>query len=68
MGHSTSSLVNASTWALMLTGRVLDDDQPGPVRHLRAAIKRLGEPVIRTAVSRAATTVWEASRRPSGKS
>ena len=53
MGHSTSSLVNASTWALMLTGRVLDDDQPGPVRHLRAAIKRLGEPVIRTAVGRA---------------
>lgn len=53
MGHSTSTLVNASTWALMLTGRVLDDDQPGPVRHLRAAIKRLGEPVIRTAVSRA---------------
>lgn len=53
MGHSTSPLVNASTWALMLTGRVLDDDQPGPVRHLRAAIKRLGEPVIRTAVSRA---------------
>ncbi len=53
LGHSTSSLVNASTWALMLTGRVLDDDQPGPVRHLRAAIKRLGEPVIRTAVSRA---------------
>lgn len=53
LGHSTSSLVNASTWGLMLTGRVLDDDQPGPVRHLRAAIKRLGEPVIRTAVSRA---------------
>lgn len=53
LGHSTSSLVNASTWALMLTGRVLDDDQPGPVRHLRAAIKRLGEPVIRTAVSHA---------------
>ncbi len=53
LGHSTSSLVNASTWALMLTGRVLDDDQPGPVRHLRAAIKRMGEPVIRTAVSRA---------------
>ena len=53
LGHSSSSLVNASTWALMLTGRVLDDDQPGPVRHMRAAIKRLGEPVIRTAVSRA---------------
>ncbi|MEO9651557.1 MAG: bifunctional proline dehydrogenase/L-glutamate gamma-semialdehyde dehydrogenase PutA [Roseobacter sp.] len=53
LGHSTSSLVNASTWALMLTGRVLEDEKPGPVRHLRAAVKRLGEPVIRTAVSRA---------------
>ncbi|MEO0866497.1 MAG: bifunctional proline dehydrogenase/L-glutamate gamma-semialdehyde dehydrogenase, partial [Pseudomonadota bacterium] len=53
LGHSTSSLVNASTWALMLTGRVLDDDQPGPIGHLRHAIKRLGEPVIRTAVGRA---------------
>ncbi|WP_085804132.1 bifunctional proline dehydrogenase/L-glutamate gamma-semialdehyde dehydrogenase PutA [Roseovarius albus] len=53
MGHSTSSLVNASTWALMLTGKVLKEDQPGPVGHLRSAIKRLGEPVIRTAVGRA---------------
>ncbi|MBS0124597.1 bifunctional proline dehydrogenase/L-glutamate gamma-semialdehyde dehydrogenase PutA [Thetidibacter halocola] len=53
MGHSTSPLVNASTWALMLTGKVLADEQPGPVGHLRAAIKRLGEPVIRTAVGRA---------------
>ncbi len=53
LGHSASSLVNASTWALMLTGRVLDDDQPGITRHLRSAVKRLGEPVIRTAVARA---------------
>jgi len=53
LGHSASSLVNASTWALMLTGRVLDEGEPGVVGHLRAAIKRLGEPVIRTAVSRA---------------
>lgn len=53
LGHSTSSLVNASTWALMLTGRVLQDDMPGPIGHLRGAIKRLGEPVIRTAVARA---------------
>ena len=53
LGHSTSSLVNASTWALMLTGKVLKDEQPGPVGHLRSAIKRLGEPVIRTAVARA---------------
>jgi RHH-type proline utilization regulon transcriptional repressor/proline dehydrogenase/delta 1-pyrroline-5-carboxylate dehydrogenase len=54
MGASTSPLVNASTWALMLTGKVLAEDaNPGPVGHLRAAIKRLGEPVIRTAVARA---------------
>jgi len=53
LGHSTSPLVNASTWALMLTGRVLRDEAPGPVGHLRAAIRRLGEPVIRTAVARA---------------
>ncbi|MFC3616260.1 bifunctional proline dehydrogenase/L-glutamate gamma-semialdehyde dehydrogenase PutA [Lutimaribacter marinistellae] len=53
LGHSSSSLVNASTWALMLTGRVLDDDRPSPVRALRSAVKRLGEPVIRTAVGRA---------------
>ena len=53
LGHSSSSLVNASTWALMLTGKVLDDDEPGIARHLRGAIKRLGEPVIRTAVARA---------------
>ncbi|MEJ8561568.1 bifunctional proline dehydrogenase/L-glutamate gamma-semialdehyde dehydrogenase PutA [Yoonia sp. GPGPB17] len=53
LGHSASSLVNASTWALMLTGRVLDDDQQGLTGHLRSAVKRLGEPVIRTAVARA---------------
>ncbi len=53
LGHSTSSLVNASTWGLLLTGRVLTDAEPGPAGHLRAAIKRLGEPVIRTAVTRA---------------
>jgi len=52
LGKSASSLVNASTWALMLTGRVLDDREPGVVGHLKAAVKRLGEPVIRGAVSR----------------
>ncbi|WP_372613804.1 bifunctional proline dehydrogenase/L-glutamate gamma-semialdehyde dehydrogenase PutA [Aquicoccus sp.] len=53
MGHSTSPLVNASTWALMLTGKVLDDPRPGLIGSLRGAVKRLGEPVIRTAVGRA---------------
>lgn len=50
LGHSASSLVNASTWALMLTGKVLDDDPRGPARALRALVKRMGEPVVRTAV------------------
>ena len=53
MGHSSSSLVNASTWALMLTGKVLEEREPGVAGHLRAAVKRLGEPVIRSAVGRA---------------
>jgi RHH-type transcriptional regulator, proline utilization regulon repressor / proline dehydrogenase / delta 1-pyrroline-5-carboxylate dehydrogenase len=53
LGRSASSLVNASTWALMLTGKVLEDREGGLVGTLRGAVKRLGEPVIRTAVSRA---------------
>jgi RHH-type proline utilization regulon transcriptional repressor/proline dehydrogenase/delta 1-pyrroline-5-carboxylate dehydrogenase len=53
LGRSASSLVNASTWALMLTGRVLDEREPGVAGHLKAAVKRLGEPVIRSAVTRA---------------
>ena len=53
LGQSASSLVNASTWALMLTGKVLDEREPGLVGHLKAAVKRLGEPVIRSAVTRA---------------
>lgn len=53
LGRSASSLVNASTWALMLTGRVLEDHEPGLAGHLRGAVKRLGEPVIRRAVARA---------------
>ncbi|WP_099825451.1 bifunctional proline dehydrogenase/L-glutamate gamma-semialdehyde dehydrogenase PutA [Oceaniglobus indicus] len=53
LGQSSSSLVNASTWGLMLTGKVLEKDRPGLAGTLRSAIKRLGEPVIRTAVGRA---------------
>ena len=48
LGHSTSSLVNAATWGLMLTGRVLDDDPSRPAKALRAMVRRLGEPVVRT--------------------
>ena len=53
LGHSSSPLVNASTWGLLLTGRVLDEGEPGIARTLRHMIRRLGEPVIRTAVSAA---------------
>ena len=54
LGNSSSSLVNASTWGLMLTGKVLnDDDTNGISRLLHGAVKRLGEPLIRSAVKRA---------------
>jgi len=54
LGHSNSSLVNASTWALMLTGKVLDTNRSqGMAGVLRGAVRRLGEPVIRTAVRQA---------------
>ncbi|MEM1078593.1 MAG: bifunctional proline dehydrogenase/L-glutamate gamma-semialdehyde dehydrogenase PutA [Pseudomonadota bacterium] len=54
LGQSSSSLVNASTWALMLTGKVLQEPGAhGLADTLRSAVKRLGEPVIRTAVKRA---------------
>ncbi len=52
LGNSSSSLVNASTWALMLTGKVLQEGH-GVVATLKGAVKRLGEPVIRAAVGRA---------------
>ncbi len=54
LGEASSSLVNASTWALMLTGRVLDEQgQPGLASSLRNLVRRLGEPVVRVAVGRA---------------
>ena len=54
LGRSSSSLVNASTWGLMLTGKVLDDrTSKGVASVLRGALRRLGEPVIRVAVRRA---------------
>lgn len=52
LGKSSSSLVNAATWSLMLTGKVLKDGE-GVTAHLHNAIRRLGEPVIRTAARQA---------------
>ena len=58
-GESSSIFVNASTWALMLTGRVLDEGEGKIERTLRSMIKRLGEPVIRKAVSAAMREMGE---------
>jgi len=54
LGQSSSSLVNASTWALMLTGTVIaDPGEEGVVNALRGVVRRLGEPVVRRAVGEA---------------
>ena len=56
LGRSENLFVNASTWGLMLTGRLIDVDQevrgdaPGFVKRLA---NRVGEPVVRTAVAQA---------------
>jgi RHH-type proline utilization regulon transcriptional repressor/proline dehydrogenase/delta 1-pyrroline-5-carboxylate dehydrogenase len=62
VGRSDSLLVNASTWSLMLTGRLIDPDAeaahdlPGFIRKLAG---RLGEPVIRQAVAGAVRIMGE---------
>jgi RHH-type proline utilization regulon transcriptional repressor/proline dehydrogenase/delta 1-pyrroline-5-carboxylate dehydrogenase len=62
VGRSDSLLVNASTWSLMLTGKLIAPDQeavrnlPGFVRRLAG---RLGEPVIRRAVGAAVRIMGE---------
>lgn len=76
LGQSASPLINSSTWALMMTGRVLDGG--APVKNtLRGMIKRVGEPVIRRAVREAmkimgrqfvlGETIQGAIKRSSGK-
>ena len=60
--HSSSSssiFVNASTWALMLTGRVLEEGEGSIERTLRGMVRRLGEPVIRKAVAAAMREMGE---------
>jgi len=56
MGQSDSVLVNASTWGLMLTGRLVDlaDDTKRNVHNaFKRLVGRVGEPVIRLAVRQA---------------
>ena len=56
LGHSSSIFVNASTWALMLTGRLLHPDPSDePAAHdlghvLHRFVAHSGEPVVRGAV------------------
>ena len=55
-GKSESMLVNASTWGLMLTGKIVDVDQDGdgkPDTMLGGLIAKFGEPIIRQAMNQA---------------
>jgi RHH-type transcriptional regulator, proline utilization regulon repressor / proline dehydrogenase / delta 1-pyrroline-5-carboxylate dehydrogenase len=55
-GHSDSTLVNASTWALMLTGRIVklrETRGANPWDALKRLAARSGEPFIRQAVRQA---------------
>ncbi len=56
LGDSSSAFVNAATFSLLLTGKVLDgahDGSGGWRAAFGRAVGRLGEPVVRTAVSQA---------------
>jgi RHH-type transcriptional regulator, proline utilization regulon repressor / proline dehydrogenase / delta 1-pyrroline-5-carboxylate dehydrogenase len=56
IGHSDSLFVNASTWALLLTGRVVKlrgARGSNPIDALKRLVARSGEPVIRQAVRHA---------------
>ena len=56
LGHSDNMFVNASTWALLVTGRIVKlKEAPGsnPVDALKRLVARSGEPVIRQAVRQA---------------
>jgi RHH-type transcriptional regulator, proline utilization regulon repressor / proline dehydrogenase / delta 1-pyrroline-5-carboxylate dehydrogenase len=56
LGHSDSLFVNASTWGLMLTGRIVrlrDAKGSDPLNAVKRLVARSGEPVIRQAVRHA---------------
>ena len=62
LGQSESLFVNASTWGLMLTGKLVEPDEearrdlPGFVKKVAG---RVGEPVIRAAVAQAVRIMGE---------
>ena len=55
MGKSDSLFVNASTWGLMLTGKIIhvDEDKKGFAKIFDKLINRTGEPMVRTGVYQA---------------
>jgi RHH-type proline utilization regulon transcriptional repressor/proline dehydrogenase/delta 1-pyrroline-5-carboxylate dehydrogenase len=56
VGQSSSVLVNASTWGLMLTGHLVnlaDETQRNAAGAFRRLVGRMGEPAIRLAVRQA---------------
>ncbi len=62
MGQSDSLFVNASTWGLMLTGKLVDVDDEARTDlsgFLKRIAGRLGEPVIRQAVATAVKIMGE---------
>ncbi|MCC6856892.1 MAG: hypothetical protein IT189_12645, partial [Microbacteriaceae bacterium] len=55
-GKSDSLLVNASTWGLMLTGRIVrppEDASENPGGFISRMVRQAGEPVIRAAMMQA---------------
>jgi RHH-type proline utilization regulon transcriptional repressor/proline dehydrogenase/delta 1-pyrroline-5-carboxylate dehydrogenase len=62
LGQSDSLFVNASTWGLMLTGKLIDvseDTRSDPKGWLGRLTQRVGEPVIRQAVGAAVRIMGE---------
>lgn len=62
LGQSESWLVNAGTWGLMLTGRVvtLSDDVKGDVQgFMKRFVARAGEPVVRAGAMQAMRILGE---------
>ncbi|HYC03830.1 MAG TPA: bifunctional proline dehydrogenase/L-glutamate gamma-semialdehyde dehydrogenase PutA [Azospirillaceae bacterium] len=61
LGRSDSAFVNASAWALMMTGKVveLDQGQKEATGLLKRLISRSGEPVIRAAMMKAMRMMGE---------
>jgi RHH-type transcriptional regulator, proline utilization regulon repressor / proline dehydrogenase / delta 1-pyrroline-5-carboxylate dehydrogenase len=56
LGHSDSLFVNASSWGLMLTGKVVnmgDVYEDAPSSILKSLVNKCGEPVIRKALRQA---------------